>query len=67
MHGERLGGARRFEYRFSSDTGCTRTTDSTATWTPPASGSYTFTVRAVDYYGYGGRTGPATTMQFKVS
>ncbi|WP_203729309.1 hypothetical protein [Streptomyces sp. SID12501] len=53
-----------YEYKFTGDAGYTRTTDSTVMWTPPASGSYTFTVRTVDYYG--GRRGAATTIQFKV-
>jgi len=53
-----------YEYRFSGDTGYTRTPDPTVTWTPPASGTYTFEVRTVDYYG--GRTGSTTTVRFKV-
>lgn len=53
-----------YEYRFTGDSGYTRTPDATMTWTPPASGTYTFEVRAVDYYG--GRTGPAATIRFKV-
>ncbi|UIX32231.1 PA14 domain-containing protein [Streptomyces sp. GQFP] len=53
-----------YEYRFSGDTAYTRTPDPTVTWTPPASGTYTFEVRTVDYYG--GRTGAAATVQFRV-
>ncbi|WP_105973004.1 PA14 domain-containing protein [Streptomyces geranii] len=53
-----------YEYRFSGDTGYTRTPDPTVTWTPPASGTYTFEVRTVDYYG--GRTGASATIRFKV-
>ncbi|WP_330289801.1 fibronectin type III domain-containing protein [Streptomyces sp. NBC_00576] len=51
---ERLIGG--YTYRFSSDTGVTSTTDSRITWTPPDSGTFTFDVEAVDYYGRGGRT-----------
>ncbi|MDX2543219.1 fibronectin type III domain-containing protein [Streptomyces sp. WI04-05B] len=53
-----------YEYRFTGDSGYTRTPDATIAWTPPASGTYTFEVRAVDYYM--DRTGAAATILFKV-
>lgn len=59
---ERLIGG--YEYRFSSDTGYTTTTNSTVTWTPPKSSFYVFEVRSVDYYG--GRGGAFNHIEFKV-
>ncbi|NEA64479.1 PA14 domain-containing protein [Streptomyces sp. SID12488] len=53
-----------YEYKFTSDTGYTTTTNSTLTWTAPRSGFYILQVRTVDYYG--GRKGPASTISFKV-